>query len=161
MGEFNSAVREHLVRVLEWEDAHVSFDKAVEGISAQLQGMRAGAFPHSPWELLEHLRLAQGDILEFCTNAAYQHNKEWPGDYWPASAAPPTVTAWTDSVDAYGRDREALKAVARHEEDLTRPVPTGTAQQTYLRAILLAADHAAYHVGQLVAVRRALGDWPH
>ena len=161
MREFTSVVREHLVRVLEWEDAHVSFDKAVEGIPAQLQGSRASGFPHSPWELLEHIRLAQDDILEFCTKAAYHHTREWPGDYWPASAAPPTVTAWADSVDAYVRDREALKAVVRNEEDLTRSVPTGNAQQTYLRAILLAADHAAYHVGQLVAVRRALGDWPH
>jgi uncharacterized damage-inducible protein DinB len=157
---FSSTLREHLARVLDWEDAHASFDKAVDGIPEIAQGARANGFPHSPWELLEHLRLAQEDILEFCTNPAYAHTKAWPGDYWPATAAPPTPHAWTDSIDAYLRDREALKRIAREVEDLTEAVPTGSAEQTYLRAILLVADHTAYHVGQLVAVRRALGIWP-
>jgi len=160
MSSFTSSLREHLARVLDWEDAHVSFDKAVDGIPEAAQAARAGGFPHSPWELLEHLRLAQDDILEFCTNPAYAHTKEWPADYWPGTAAPPTPRAWTDSVDAYRRDREALKRIAREVEDLTRPVPTGSSGQTFLRAILLVADHTAYHVGQLVAVRRALGIWP-
>ena len=161
MPSFTSALREHLASVLEWGDAHVTFDKAVDGIQPASQGARAHGFPHSPWELLEHMRLAQDDIIEFCTDAAYQHTKEWPGDYWPKAAAPQTATAWAESVDAYLRGREALKSIARTVGDLTQPVPTGSPGQTYLRAILLAADHAAYHVGQLVAVRRALGNWPH
>jgi hypothetical protein len=160
MREFISAVREHLIGVLEWEDAHVGFEKAVDGIPPEQQGARASGFPHSPWELLEHIRLAQDDILDFCRNPAYQHARAWPRDYWPATPAPPTAASWTDSVNAYLRDREALQEIARSGEDLARPVPTGNAQQTYVRAILLAADHAAYHVGQLVAVRRALGSWP-
>jgi uncharacterized damage-inducible protein DinB len=160
MPSFTNAFRAHLADVLDWEDAHVGFDKAVDGIPSASQGARAEGFAHSPWELLEHMRLAQDDIVEFCTDAAYEHTKAWPGDYWPKTAAPPTATAWTDSVEAYVRGREALKQLARTVEDLTQPVPTGSARQTYLRAILLAADHAAYHVGQLVAVRRALGVWP-
>ena len=161
MPEFSSALRAHLVSVLDWEDAHVGFDKAVDGIPPARRGARADGFPHSPWELLEHLRLAQDDIVDFCVNAAYQHNLEWPGDYWPRTPEPPSETAWTDSIAAYIRGREALKDVARNVEDLTHPVPTGSPTQTYLRAILLAADHSAYHVGQLVLVRRALGHWPH
>ena len=84
----------------------------------------------------------------------------WPDDYWPKDPAPPSQQAWTDSLASYARSREALKRLARDVEDLTATVPTGKGNQTYLRAILLAADHAAYHVGQLVAVRRALGIWP-
>ncbi|AMY11992.1 DinB superfamily protein [Luteitalea pratensis] len=160
MPSLTSALRAHLADVLEWEDAHVTFDKAVDGIPLASQGARADGFPHSPWELLEHMRLAQDDIVEFCNNAAYEHTKAWPGDYWPRTPAPPTATAWADSVAAYLQGREALKAIARTVEDLTQPVPTGSSRQTYLRAILLAADHTAYHVGQLVLVRRALGHWP-
>jgi hypothetical protein len=161
MPSLTSALRAQLADVLEWEDAHVGFDKAVDGIPQASRGARAEGFPHSPWELLEHMRLAQDDIVEFCNNAAYEHTKAWPGDYWPRTPAPPTATAWADSVEAYLQGREALKSLARTVEDLTQPVPTGSSRQTYLRAILLAADHTAYHVGQLVLVRRALGNWPH
>jgi len=159
MPDFSSALRAHLVSVLDWEDAHVGFDKAVDGIPPASQGTRAAGLPHSPWELLEHLRLAQDDILEFCVNAAYEHTMAWPADYWPKTPAPPTSTAWAESVAAYVKGRDALKDIARNVEDLTRSVPTGSPTQTYLRAILLAADHSAYHVGQIVLVRRALGNW--
>jgi uncharacterized damage-inducible protein DinB len=159
MTEASSAVRDHLVRVLDWEDAHVGFDKAVEGIPADKRGARAAGFEHSPWQLLEHIRLAQEDILDFCVNPSYTHTMKWPDDYWPKDPAPPSVTAWTESLAAYARSLEALKRLARDIEDLTALVPTGKGNQTYLRAILLTADHTAYHVGQLVAVRRALGIW--
>jgi hypothetical protein len=159
MPEFSAALRAHLVSVLDWEDAHVGFDKAVDGIPPARQGTRAEGFPHSPWELLEHLRLAQDDIVDFCVNTAYRHTMEWPADYWPKAPAPATATAWADSVAAYVKGRDALKDIARNVEDLTRSVPTGSPTQTYLRAILLAADHSAYHVGQIVLVRRALGHW--
>ena len=109
---------------------------------------------------LEHIRIAQADILDFCINAAYAHAMRWPDDYWPQDAAPPGPQAWTDSLASYARDREALNSLARDVADLTATVPTGTGTQTYLRAILLTADHTAYHVGQIVAVRRALGLWP-
>jgi len=160
MSESTSALRDHLVRVLDWEDAHVGFDKAIDGIPAGKQGARAPGFEHSPWQLLEHLRLAQDDILDFCLNSAYRHTMTWPEDYWPKDPAPPSEKAWADSIASYVRTRDALKQLAREAEDLTAKVPTGKDNQTYLRAILLAADHAAYHVGQIVAVRKALGIWP-
>jgi len=154
----DTALRDHLVRLLDWEEAHVGFDKAVTGIAADARGARAAGFEHSPWQLLEHMRLAQEDILDFCINANYEHTMTWPDDYWP-SAGPPNDAAWRTSVASFTRTREQLKALARDVEDLTATVPTGKANQTYLRAILLVADHTAYHVGQLVAVRRALGVW--
>ena len=159
MSESSTALRDQLARVLDWEDAHVDFDNAVDAVPPDKRGARAGGFEHSPWQLLEHIRTAQEDILDFCVNSAYQHTMKWPDDYWPKDPAPPDDKAWTDSIAACVRSREALKRLAREIEDLTTKVPTGKAHQTYLRAILLAADHAAYHVGQLVAVRRALGIW--
>lgn len=159
MRQPNDAVRDHLVRVLDWEDAHVGFDQAVTGVPPEARGMRPPGFEHSPWQLLEHIRIAQDDILDFCVNAAYEHNLTWPDDYWPTAAAPPDYAAWEDSIATCLRSRERLQHVAREVDDLTAPVPTGTASQTYLRAILLAADHVAYHVGQIVAVRKALGVW--
>jgi len=159
MRESIDAVRDHLVRVLDWEEAHVGFDKAIDGIPPDKRGARGEAFEHSPWQLLEHMRLAQEDILDFCVNANYEHRLKWPDDYWPKNPAPPNATAWTESIASYTRSREDFKRLAREVEDLTAKVPTGKATHTYLRAILLAADHAAYHVGQLVAVRRALGVW--
>jgi uncharacterized damage-inducible protein DinB len=160
MRESTSALRDHLARVLDWEEAHVGFDKAVDEIPTDKRGARAASFDHSPWQLLEHMRIAQEDILDFCVNAAYEHTRTWPDDYWPKDPAPPTEKLWADSIRAFKRSREELKRLAREVEDLTAKVPTGKGRQTYLRAILLAADHAAYHVGQLVAVRRALGIWP-
>jgi hypothetical protein len=154
------AIREHLVRVLDWEDAHVGFDKAIDGIPLEKRGARAIGFEHSPWQLLEHLRLAQDDILNFCVNAGYEHTMTWPDDYWPKDPEPPSEQAWNESIAGFVRSRDALKRLAREVEDLTATVPTGKGPQTYLRGILLAADHVAYHVGQLVAVRRALGIWP-
>jgi hypothetical protein len=154
------AVREQLVRFLGWEEAHVSFDKAIDGIAPDKRGARAEGLEHSPWQLLEHLRLGQADILDFCRNPAYVHALTWPDDYWPKDPAPPTDTAWKESVTAYLRDRDEMKALVRSVDDLTATVPTGTDVQTYLRSILLVADHDAYHVGQLIAVRRALGIWP-
>ena len=154
------AVRDHLSRSLDWEEAHVGFDKAIAGIAADKRGARAPGFDHSVWQLLEHLRLAQDDILDFCRNPKYFHSLTWPDDYWPKDAAPPSDKAWDDSVAGYVRGREDLKGLVRDVKDLTAHVPTGKDGQTYLRSVLLAADHSAYHVGQIVAVRRALGIWP-
>lgn len=153
-------IRDHLVRLLEWEEAHVGLDKAVDGVPPQQRGGRAPGFEHSPWQLLEHMRLAQEDILEFCINPEYEHTLNWPDDYWPSDPAPPSEKAWRDSIASFTRTREELGRLAREVQDLTANVPTGKGNQTYLRAILLVADHTAYHVGQLVAARRALGSWP-
>jgi hypothetical protein len=159
MRESTTALRDQLARVLDWEDAHVGFDKAVDGIPPDKRGARAAGFEHSVWQLVEHIRLAQDDILDFCVNSAYKHTLKWPDDYWPKDPAPPSEKAWTESIAAFVRSREKLKRLATDIEDLTAKVPTGKGHQTYLRGILLAADHVAYHVGQIVAVRRALGVW--
>lgn len=154
-------VRAHLARLLHWEESHVSFDRAVAGLPVEQRGGQAAGFDHSPWQLLEHMRLGQHDLLGFCVNPAYTHELAWPDDYWPASPVPPSAVAWDDSIARFTADREKLEQLVRNAElDLTAAVPTGTPQQTYLRAILLVADHNAYHIGQLVAVRRALGVWP-
>ena len=153
------ALRDHLIRALDWQEAHVPFDKAVEGIAAEKRGERAAGFDHSAWQLVEHMRLAQEDILDFCVSAAYEHKMTWPDDYWPKQPAPPDEQAWTDSIKSFVRSRSEFKRLARDIEDLGARVPRGSGNQTYFRAILLVIDHAAYHVGQLVAVRRALGIW--
>jgi uncharacterized damage-inducible protein DinB len=157
--ENTRALREQLARILDWEEAHVGFDKAVEGLPAGKRGARPAGFEHSAWQLLEHLRIAQEDILDFCLNAKYVHSRHWPDDYWPKDPAPPDAKAWEASIAAFKRDREKMKLVARETKDLYSSVPTGNEKQTYLRALLLVADHNAYHLGQLVAVRRALGEW--
>jgi hypothetical protein len=152
------SIRDHLVRVLDWKEAHVGFDTAVDGIPPDRRVARAEGFEHSPWALVEHMRIAQEDILDFCVNPGYVHTMKWPDDYWPKDAKPDDA-AWKESLASFVRTREQIKALARDVKDLTAPVPTGKSNQTYLRAILLVADHTAYHVGQLVAVRRALGIW--
>ena len=155
-------LRSYLVRLLDWHEAHVTFDKAVEGIPRELQGKTPPGSPFSLWQLLEHLRIAQHDILAFCVDPAYNDTHKdvkWPDDYWPKTPAPPNASAWDESVAQYARDREAMKAVARDTPDLFAKIPHGTGQ-TYLREVLLVADHGAYHVGQIVLVRRLLGAWP-
>lgn len=153
-------VREHLARLLSWEDAHVGFDAAVADLPVKLRGQIPTGLPYSPWQLVEHLRITQGDILEFCRNPGYVE-RSWPDDYWPSSAAPSSPSAWSDSVEQFRRDRAALQQLARDPAtELEARIPHGSGQ-TYLRELLLAADHAAYHVGQLVVVRRLLGAWSH
>ena len=153
------AVRDHLARALDWEDAHVNLDKALEGLPPDRRGARAAGFAHSAWQLVEHIRLAQADILDFCVNAQYVHRMKWPDDYWPRDPAPPSDAAWTESLAAYARDLDALKRLTREQPDLTATVPTGSSGQTYLRSVLLVVDHTAHHVGQLILLRRALGVW--
>ena len=159
MADRLDAVRDHLVRALDWEEARVGLDRAVEGVPADKRGALAPGFEHSVWQLLEHIRLAQQDILDFCVNANYQHTMKWPDDYWPVQPFPPSAQAWTDSLAQCHLSLAQLKQVARETPDLTVTVPTGKENQTFLRAILLIVDHNAYHVGQIVAVRRALGVW--
>jgi hypothetical protein len=154
----DSFVRDLLARALEWEDAHAGFEAAVKDLPEELRGRQAAGLPHSPWQLVEHLRLTQRDILEFCVNADYDEPK-WPDDYWPRSAAPPDRTAWDESVRGYLDDRAALQQLARDASiDLAARIPHGSGQ-TYGRELVLVIDHTAYHVGQLILVRRALGAW--
>jgi uncharacterized damage-inducible protein DinB len=154
----DSEIRSQVARLLDWEDAHVGFDAAVADLPPSMRGVRPTGLPHSPWELVEHIRLAQRDILDFCRDPAYKA-KRWPEDYWPPTPAPPSPGAWDASVATAQRDREALQALALDTGiDLLAGIPHGRGQ-TYLRELLLVADHTAYHVGQLVLARRALGSW--
>lgn len=159
MREPNDAVRNHLAKALHWEDAHVGFEKSVAELPASARGTRPPGFEHSVWELLEHIRIAQDDILDFCVNAKYEHTRAWPADYWPRTPAPPDEAAWDASIASVVASRARFETLTREVADLTASVPTGDATQTYLRAVLLAADHVAYHVGQIVQVRKALGVW--
>ena len=153
------ALRKLVARMLDWEDAHAGFDAAVAGLAANLRGTTPPGLPYSPWQLLEHIRRTQADILEFCQAPSYRE-KEWPKEYWPAGAAPPTGKAWDESVSEVQRDRKALADMMLDPKtDLMAPVPNGTGQ-TYLREVLVVADHTAYHVGELIVVRRLLGAWP-
>jgi uncharacterized damage-inducible protein DinB len=154
----DKAWRAHVVKLLGWEDAHVGLETAVKGMPAPMRGVVPLGWEYSAWQLVEHIRIAQADILEFCVNAKYRA-KKWPDDYWPQSPAPRRATAWTASIAQARKDRTALQQLAKNQAvDLTAAIPHGDGQ-TYLRELLLVADHTAYHVGQIVALRRALGIW--
>lgn len=144
---------------LDWREAHATFDDAVAGLAAELRGRRLEHFPHSAWELVEHIRLAQADLIAFMRDSSYEA-PTWPDDYWPSEPAPRDSGAWDESIAAVRRDRAELKAIAADPTlDLTTKIPWSDGQ-TYLRTILVAVDHTAYHVGQLIAVRQMLGAWP-
>ena len=151
----DSALRKHLVELLRGGQAHLTFDDAVKGIPASLRGKRPRAVAHSPWELLEHLRIAQWDILEFSRNPKHK-SPDWPEGYWPESPEPPTRNAWKRSADAFRADLDAMIAlVSNPKSDLFAKIPHGDGQ-TLLREALLVADHNAYHLGQLATVRHQL-----
>ncbi len=150
--------RRQVSSLLDWQDAHPGFEKILEGIPGELRGVAPDRLPYTPWQLLEHVRLTQRDILEFCRNPRYTE-PEWPADYWPETAAPPTAKAWQESIEAFLADRDAMKRLALDATvDLFGLIPHGSGQ-TLLRELLLLADHNAYHLGELVVVRRCLGIW--
>lgn len=152
-------LRRHLIAPLRWKSAHVDFDTAVKGLSPRLRGVRPDGMPYSIWQLVEHVRLAQRDILDFCRDPEYREPK-WPDDYWPVDAAPPDGKAWQRSLASFRADRRELERLfSSRSLDLLERVPNGDGQ-TWLRECLLVADHNAYHVGEIVAVRRMLGAWP-
>lgn len=152
-------LREHVVELLNGKGAHASFDDAVHGLPEGLFGKKPEGLPHSAWMLLEHLRIGQQDILEFSRNPKYKSPK-WPDDYWPKETAPPSKAAWNKSAQEFRRDLKALQdLVANPKTDLYARLPWGEGQ-TVLREALLVADHNAYHIAQLVDVRRLLGAWP-
>jgi DinB superfamily len=153
-----SEIRSQLARALDWDEAHAGFDRVVDGIAPEFRGQAPAGLPYSPWQLLEQLRLSQEDILDFCRNPDYRERR-WPDEYWPPSPGPPDDDAWNRSIAAVRRDREALARLAEDPSlDLTAPLPHGSGQ-TLLRELLLVLDHTAYHLGELVVVRRALGIW--
>ena len=152
------ALRKQLIETLNSGGAHADFDSAVAGFPVERAGEKPGGAPHTAWQLLEHMRIAQWDILEFSRNAKHV-SPEWPAGYWPPTEAPPGKAAWRQSVRAFRADLKAMqKLVADRARDLLAPIPHG-AGQTLLREALLLADHNAYHLGQLVVLRRLLGTW--
>ena len=154
----DKSLRQHLLDLLQGGNAHADFEQAVENLPANLRGVRPKGADHSPWEILEHLRIAQWDILEFSRD---RHHKspEFPAGYGPAKPEPADEMAWDKSVSAFRKDMKALCAlIADESTDLFAKIPHGDGQ-TILKEALLTADHNAYHLGQLVMVRKLLGAW--
>ena len=155
----DESIRDHLSKLLRWEDAHVGFDTAVADLSPEFRGARPAGQPHTPWRLLEHLRICQWDILEFIRSADHVSPK-FPDGYWPDGDGPPTAPAWDDSIARFRQDLRAMQDLVRDPHtDLLAPIPHGDGQ-TIFREVVLLADHTAYHLGQLIVVRRLLGAWP-
>ena len=145
---------------LNWEQAHATLENAIKGLPPELRGKRPNGFPHSVWELLEHIRITQHDLLDFVQNPDYEEKLKWPDDYWPPNVAPATEKAWNESVSGWKKDRMALERFTTESKlDLTTKIPKGTGQ-TYLRTVIVAVAHASYHVGQIITVRQLLGAWP-
>ena len=154
----SDAWRSIIATALDAREAHVPFDRAVADLASGLRGRRPAGLPHSAWELVEHLRIAQADLIAYLEDPAYAA-PAWPDDYWPPTPEPPSDAAWDAAVEAVEVGRERLKALLRELPDPTATIPWA-GSHTYLRTLLVALDHEAYHVGQLVLVRRLLGAWP-
>ena len=154
----DTLLREQLVRLLTSSEAHADFEAAVKDLPEELRGKRPKGVDHSPWELLEHLRIAQWDILEYTINAEHK-SPEFPEGYWPAAPEPASARDWNESVRSFQHDLKMLcDLVSSESTDLHAKIPHGEGQ-TILRQALLTADHNAYHMGQLVLVRKLLGAW--
>jgi hypothetical protein len=149
------SLRKQLDSLLCMQGAHVSFEAAVHDFPVKLRGMKPPGAPHSAWELLEHMRLAQEDILDFSRNSGYRE-KTFPEAYWPGAQAPPTEEAWNQSVEKFQSNRQEMRdLIADTKLDLLTKIPHGKGQ-TLLREALLVADHNAYHLGQLMFLRKML-----
>lgn len=159
MADKDAMVRQQLVELITGGSAHVDYKKALADFPAELRGRRPKGNPYSAWELLEHMRIAQSDIFEYSKDSSHK-SPEWPEGYWPASAEPPDPKAWDRTVNAFCEDMHAMcKLVKEEASDLYAPFPNGSGH-TLLREALLAGDHNAYHLGQLVMLRKMLGAWP-
>jgi DinB superfamily len=151
-------LRQNLAYLIAGGGAHAKFEDVVRSLPPKLRGAKPENFPHSAWMLLEHLRIAQWDILEFSRNPKHKSPK-WPEGYWPKTATPPSAAAWTKSIQRFRADQKAmLDLVVNPKTNLFAKIPWGDGQ-TILREALLVADHNAYHIAQLVDVRRLLGAW--
>lgn len=151
-------LRDHLLELLRGGHAHLRLDKALADLRPELRGARAPGLPHTLWQLLEHLRIAQWDILEFSRDEKHV-SPDWPAGYWPKTEAPADNAAWEKSLESFHRDLQAMQdLVADPKTDLYAKLPWGDGQ-TVLREAMMLADHNAYHLGQIVSVRQALGAW--
>ena len=152
------ALRQHLLDLLKGGNAHVDFDGAIKDLPVALRGKRPKSAEHSPWEVLEHMRIAQWDILEFSRDPHHK-SPDFPAGYWPGTEAPPDEKAWNRSVQAFRKDLQAMcDLVAAESTDPYAKIPHGEGQ-TILREALLVADHNAYHLGEFILLRRLLGAW--
>ena len=155
----DNALREHIIYLLQGGGAHAKFDDVIKEVPAELRGKQPQGLPHSLWMLLEHLRIAQWDILEFSVDKKHV-SPEWPKGYWPKTEAPPNAAAWDESIKKFRADLKAMGELVKNPKtDLFAKIPWGDGQ-TILREALLVADHNAYHLGQMLDVRRLLGAWP-
>ena len=155
----DEALRQHVLYLLNGGGAHLDFDAAVNDLAVELRGTKPEQLPNSPWRIVEHMRICQWDILEFSTNRDHV-SPPFPEGYWPDGDAPPNDAAWDQSLTQFRQDLQSMKDLVEAEStDLFAKIPHGDGQ-TILREALLVADHNAYHLGQLVLVRRALGAWP-
>jgi len=154
----NDPVREQVVKLLQGGQAHLTFDEAIKNFPAKFRGVKPKGAPHSAWQLVEHIRIAVWDILEFSRNSKHV-SPSWPDGYWPKTEKPPSAAAWSKSIASIKKDMEALQKLVQEEDtDLYAKIPHGTGQNI-LREALLVADHNAYHIGQLLLLRRLLGAW--
>ena len=154
----NDPVREQIIKLLQGGQAHLTLDDVLKDFPANLRGVKPAGAPHSAWQLLEHMRIAQWDILEFSRSAKHI-SPPWPEGYWPKTDKPPSDAAWKKTVAAIRKDLRAMqKLVENPRTDLYSRIPHGTGQNI-LREALLIADHNAYHIGQLLLVRQLLGSW--
>jgi DinB superfamily len=154
----SDALRQHLLDLLRGRNAHADFDASVADFPSRLRGVKPPGAPHTAWQLLEHMRIAQWDILEFSRDAKHK-SPPWPEGYWPKSEAPPKAASWNNSLRSFRADLKAMaKLVADKKTDLFAKIPHGSGQ-TILREALLIADHNSYHLGQMVLLRRLLGTW--
>ncbi|MFQ5929021.1 MAG: DinB family protein [Acidobacteriota bacterium] len=152
----DKSLRDHLLNLLDGKGAHVTFEQAIAELPSAIKGKKALGMPYTIWQLLEHMRIAQWDILEFSRDS-HHVSPEWPGGYWPASEEPPDDSAWQNSLEAFRSDLQAMKDLIRDSStDLFIPIPHGSGQ-TILREALLVVDHNAYHLGQIVLIRKLLG----
>ncbi len=154
----SEALRQHVLDLLRGRNAHADFDTAVADLPSRLRGVKPPGVPYTAWQLLEHMRIAQSDILEFSRDGKYK-SPPWPEGYWPKTEAPPNAASWNNSLRSFRADLKAMaKLVADKKTDLFAKIPHGTGQ-TILREALLVADHNSYHLGQIVLLRRLLGTW--
>ncbi len=156
--EAQKPIRKLLLDQLKGRTAHVDFGQAVQGLTYKQAGIKVEGVPHTVWELIEHIRIAQDDILEFCKNPDYEE-MNWPEDYWPAKSSPTSKKEFEQSIQSVRDGIEAMRNLIRDPENqLQTPFPHGDGQ-TLFREAMLIVDHNAYHIGQIVLIRRLLGSW--
>jgi uncharacterized damage-inducible protein DinB len=155
-----TSVKEELLKMLDGSQAHATFDDAVADFPENLRGKVVDNLPYSAWQIVEHIRIAQRDILEFCTLGKDYKPMKWPEEYWPKDAEPSSKSAWDDSVKSVIEDRSSFEALVKKssEADLVEPFEWGDGQ-TLMREAILVIDHSGYHTGELVMLRRLLGAW--